>query len=77
MRDPWACGALARHPPNASRLPRTLRPPQLVRRHEELRLLYEKVRLQESTLQRGQAAYRDRLNEVRALKVKVRWRVGV
>lgn len=46
-------------------------PPQLVRRNEELRLLAEKAKVQGSALARGQAAYRDRLNEVRALKLKV------
>lgn len=45
--------------------------PQLVRRNEEARLLYEKVRLQQSALARGQAQYRDRLAEFRALKLKV------
>ncbi|PRW33224.1 flagellar associated isoform A [Chlorella sorokiniana] len=44
---------------------------QLVRRNEEARLLYEKVRLQQSALARGQAQYRDRLAEIRALKLKV------
>ena len=47
--------------------------PQLVRRNEEARLLYEKVRLQQSALARGQAQYRDRLAEIRALKLKVGW----
>lgn len=42
-----------------------------MRRNEELRGLYEKIKVQGSTLRRGQAAYRDRLNEIRLLKVKV------
>jgi hypothetical protein len=42
-----------------------------VRRNEELRQLYEKIKVQGSTLRRGQAAYRDRLNEIRVLKIKV------
>jgi len=46
-----------------------------VRRNEELRLLYEKIKIQQSTLQRGQAQYRDRLNEIRVLKIKVGERV--
>ncbi len=46
-------------------------PLQLVRRNEELRLLYEKIKIQQSTLKRGQAQYRDRLNEIRVLKIKV------
>lgn len=52
-------------PPTHTRL-------QLVRRNEELRLLYEKIKIQQFTLQRGQAQYRDRLNEIRVLKIKVR-----
>lgn len=44
---------------------------QLVRRNEEVRLLYEKIKIQQSTLQRGQAQYRDRLNEIRVLRIKV------
>ncbi|EFN51138.1 hypothetical protein CHLNCDRAFT_141344 [Chlorella variabilis] len=44
---------------------------QLVRRNEELRLLYEKIKIQQSSLHRGQAQYRDRLNEIRVLKIKV------
>ncbi|KAL4853863.1 Cilia- and flagella-associated protein 58 [Chlorella vulgaris] len=44
---------------------------QLVRRNEELRLLYEKIKIQHSVLYRGQAQYRDRLNEIRVLKMKV------
>eukprot|EP00887_Chlorella_sp_A99_P000486 scaffold17.g486.t1 len=44
---------------------------QLVRRNEELRLLYEKIRIQQSTLQRGQAQYRERLAEIRVLRIRV------
>lgn len=56
---------------NVKSLPPPLPPSQLVRRNEELRLLYEKIKVQQSTLQRGQAAYRGRLNEIRAMKIKV------
>jgi hypothetical protein len=33
---------------------------QLIRRNDELALLYEKVKIQQSTLSRGQLQYRDR-----------------
>lgn len=33
---------------------------QLIRRNDELALLYEKVKIQQSTLSRGQIQYRDR-----------------
>ncbi|KAG2452279.1 hypothetical protein HYH02_003303 [Chlamydomonas schloesseri] len=44
---------------------------QLVRRNDELALLYEKIKIQQSTLSKGQIQYRDRLNEIRVLKVKL------
>uniref|UniRef100_A0A383VEV0 Cilia- and flagella-associated protein 58 central coiled coil domain-containing protein n=1 Tax=Tetradesmus obliquus TaxID=3088 RepID=A0A383VEV0_TETOB len=44
---------------------------QLIRRNDELALLYEKVKIQQSTLSRGQLQYRDRLNEIRVLKIKL------
>ncbi|KAJ7531789.1 hypothetical protein O6H91_14G058500 [Diphasiastrum complanatum] len=44
---------------------------QLVRRNEELALLYEKIRIQQSTLNKGQVQYRYRLNELRILKIKL------
>lgn len=44
---------------------------QLIRRNDELALLYEKVKIQQSTLSRGQIQYRDRLNEIRVLKVRL------
>ena len=44
---------------------------QLVRRNEELRLLYEKIKIQQSTLAKGQAQYRERLAEIRVLRIKV------
>jgi hypothetical protein len=43
---------------------------QLVRRNDELALLYEKIKIQQSTLSKGQIQYRDRLNEIRVLKVR-------
>ena len=44
---------------------------QLIRRNDELALLYEKIKIQQSTLTKGQVAYTNRLNEIRVLKVKV------
>lgn len=40
---------------------------QLIRRNDELALLYEKVKIQQSTLSRGQIQYRDRCAAVTAL----------
>jgi chromosome segregation ATPase len=44
---------------------------QLIRRNDELALLYEKIKIQQSTLNKGQIQYRERLNEIRALKIKL------
>lgn len=44
---------------------------QLIRRNEELALLYEKIKIQQSTLSKGQVQYRYRLNEIRLLKIKL------
>merc|ERR1719240_2293157 len=44
---------------------------QLIRRKEELALLYEKVKIQQSTLQTGEVAYKERLEEIRALKIQM------
>jgi len=44
---------------------------QLVRRNDELALLYEKIKIQQSILNKGQLQYRERLDELRVLKVKL------
>mmetsp|Transcript_826 Transcript_826/g.1952 ORF Transcript_826/g.1952 Transcript_826/m.1952 type:complete len:874 (+) Transcript_826:61-2682(+) len=44
---------------------------QLIRRNDELALLYEKIKIQQSILNKGQVQYRDRLNELRILKIKL------
>ena len=44
---------------------------QLIRRNDELALLYEKVKILKSTLEKGQAQYNERLADVRVLKLKV------
>jgi chromosome segregation ATPase len=44
---------------------------QLIRRNEELTLLYEKIRIQQSTLLKGESQYRDRLVDISMLRKKV------
>jgi chromosome segregation ATPase len=43
---------------------------QLIRRNDELALLYEKIRIQQSTLQKGEMQYRFRLQDLRRLKLE-------
>jgi len=45
---------------------------QLIRRNEELSLLYEKIRIQQSTLQKGERQYNARVKEIRLLKRSIR-----
>eukprot|EP00946_MAST-07B_sp_MAST-7B-sp1_P003352 g3352.t1 len=45
---------------------------QLIRRNDELALLYEKIKIQQSTLRKGEAQYQERLNDLRVLKLKVK-----
>mmetsp|Transcript_9497 Transcript_9497/g.15525 ORF Transcript_9497/g.15525 Transcript_9497/m.15525 type:complete len:886 (+) Transcript_9497:227-2884(+) len=44
---------------------------QLIRRNDELALLYEKIKIQQSTLNKGEIQYRDRLEDIRLLKLKI------
>ena len=44
---------------------------QLVKRNDELSLLYEKIKIQQTVLNNGQMQYRGRLNELRVLKIKL------
>lgn len=44
---------------------------QLIRRNEELSLLYEKIRIQQSTLAKGEAQYHDRLLNIGMLRERV------
>jgi len=44
---------------------------QLIRRNDELALLYEKVKIQQNTLQNGEIAYKERLEEIRTLKIHI------
>jgi len=43
---------------------------QLIRRNDELALLYEKIKIQQRTLQEGEIAYKQRLEESRGLAIK-------
>lgn len=45
---------------------------QLIRRNEELALLYEKIKIQQSTLQKGEIQYHERLQEVSRLRAEIR-----
>lgn len=44
---------------------------QLIRRNDELALLYEKLKIQHSTLSKGEAQYQERMQDVRVLKLKI------
>lgn len=41
---------------------------QLIRRNDELALLYEKIRIQQSTLGKGEAQYKERLADIKILR---------
>merc|ERR1712217_99753 len=41
---------------------------QLIRRNEELALLYEKIKIQESTLKKGEVQYSNRVGEIKKQK---------
>ncbi len=45
---------------------------QLIRRNDELALQYEKIKIQHSTLNKGQIQYRERLEDLRVLKLEVK-----
>jgi len=45
---------------------------QLIRRNEELAWLYEKIKIQQSTLQKGEIQYRERVMEVNVLRADIR-----
>lgn len=45
---------------------------QLVRRNDELSLLYEKIKILQTTLHRGEAQYEQRLEDIRVLKVEIK-----
>ncbi|KAJ3415562.1 hypothetical protein HDV05_004613 [Chytridiales sp. JEL 0842] len=45
---------------------------QLIRRNEELSLLYEKIKIQTSTLNKGEIQYRERLEDIRVLRLEIK-----
>uniref|UniRef100_UPI00398EE255 cilia- and flagella-associated protein 58 n=1 Tax=Pristiophorus japonicus TaxID=55135 RepID=UPI00398EE255 len=45
---------------------------QLVRRNDELALLYEKIKIQHSMLNKGEIQYRQRVDDIRLLRVEIR-----
>lgn len=45
---------------------------QLIRRNDELSLLYEKIKIQASTLNKGELQYRERLEDIRVLKLEIK-----
>ena len=45
---------------------------QLIRRNDELALLYEKLRIQDSALKKGEIQYINRLDDIRVMRVKLK-----
>lgn len=45
---------------------------QLIRRNEELALVYEKIRIQQSTLNKGELQYNERISDIRILKMEIK-----
>merc|ERR1712137_241270 len=45
---------------------------QLIRRNEELGLLYEKIKIQQATLQKGEVQYREHLKEMNDIRDRIR-----
>ncbi|XP_062927180.1 cilia- and flagella-associated protein 58 [Mobula hypostoma] len=45
---------------------------QLVRRNDELALLYEKIKIQQSMLNKGEIQYRQRVDDIRLLRVEIK-----
>ncbi len=45
---------------------------QLIRRNDELALLYEKLRIQQSALKKGEAQYSTRVEDIRILRIKLK-----
>lgn len=45
---------------------------QLVRRNDELALLYEKIKIQQSVLNKGEIQYNQRLEDIRLLKLEIK-----
>ncbi|NXP70149.1 CFA58 protein, partial [Ramphastos sulfuratus] len=45
---------------------------QLVQRHKEAALLYEKIKIQQSILNKGEAQYQQRMEDIRLLKLEIK-----
>ena len=45
---------------------------QLVRRNDELALLYEKIKIQQSTLNKGEIQYKSRIEDLNILKLEIK-----
>lgn len=45
---------------------------QLIKRDEELQLLYEKIKIQKSTLKKGEIYYREKINDILKLVDKIK-----
>jgi len=45
---------------------------QLIRRNDEVSLLYEKMKIMQLTLHKGELQYKDRLEDIRILKLEIR-----
>lgn len=45
---------------------------QLIKRDEELQLLYEKIKIQKSTLKKGEIYYREKINDILKLVEKIK-----
>mmetsp|Transcript_33592 Transcript_33592/g.92038 ORF Transcript_33592/g.92038 Transcript_33592/m.92038 type:complete len:179 (+) Transcript_33592:1722-2258(+) len=43
---------------------------QLIRRNDELALLYEKIKIQQASISQGEIGYRDRIEDLRVLKLR-------
>ena len=49
---------------------RDIRGTQLIRRNDELALLYEKIKIQRAAISQGEIAYRERLEDLRVLRLR-------
>jgi len=45
---------------------------QLIRRNDELSLVYEKMKIVGTTLDKGEREYKERLEDIRILKLEIR-----
>jgi len=45
---------------------------QLVRRNDEVTLLYEKISIMNMTMRKGELQYKERLEDIRILKLEIR-----